>query len=291
VGQKLHNLVAQLYQPAPTHTLYHYTSLRGLMGIVEGGAIWASEIKYLNDSEELTHLAEWIRSEIALKRGPSDQEGSSIMSQFQEWSRERLTNGHMLFVTSFTENGNLLSQWRGYCPFGKGVSVGFTTAKISAIARAAEFSLGRCIYTAEDKSSIVTDIVDGVVEEAKRQGPSTKYHPDQCYYHVFKELEPLILRISALIKSRTFEEEGEWRLVSSIHTNYVRAPIKYREGATMLIPYIDLPMRWGEDQIDIERVYIGPSPTPNLSLNSVSKYLSRHVRCFEVATSMSPFRG
>jgi hypothetical protein len=59
----------------------------------------------------------------------------------------------------------------------------------------------------------------------------------------------------------------------------------------MLIPYIDLPMRWGEDQIDIERVYIGPSPTPNLSLNSVSKYLSRHVRCFEVATSMSPFRG
>lgn len=291
MGQKLHNLVAQLYQPAPKQTLYHYTSLRGLMGLVEGGKMWASEVKYLNDADELVHLADWIRGEIALKRDRSDQEGSAIMSQFLEWSRDRLTDGHMLFVTSFTENGNLLSQWRGYCPFGKGVSVGFSPGKISQIGQSAGFSLGPCIYDSETQGRIVTDIIDGVVEESKRQGPSQNKHSSQSYHGVFEELEPLILLISALIKNRDFREEREWRLVSPVYANYVTAPIKYREGTATLVPYLEIPLLWGEGGEDIERVFVGPTPDARLSMNSISKFLRRHVKCPEVANSMSTFRG
>jgi hypothetical protein len=261
------------------------------MGIVESGNIWASEVKYLNDADELTHLAEWIRSEVAVRSDRCEGTEGEIMGQFQTWSRERLTNGHMLFVAAFTENGNLLSQWRGYCPFGKGVSIGFSQAKISAVSQAADFSLGPCIYDSETQSKIVADIVDGVVEEGLRQGPSTAKHPSQCYYHVFEELEPLILRISALVKNRSFKEEKEWRLVSPIHTNFVTAPIKYREGSTMLIPYLEIPLQWGADTVDIEHLYIGPTPTPNLSMTSAGRYLRKHVTCPRISNSMSPFRG
>lgn len=37
--------------------LYHYTSADGLIGIVRNQRLWATDIEYLNDSEELTHVA------------------------------------------------------------------------------------------------------------------------------------------------------------------------------------------------------------------------------------------
>src|SRR6476659_3362306 len=33
----------------------HYTSIGGLMGIIEEGCVWASNVSYLNDREELIH--------------------------------------------------------------------------------------------------------------------------------------------------------------------------------------------------------------------------------------------
>jgi len=42
-----------LYQEPFPSRLYHYTSLKGLLGILESGCIWASEVRYLNDSAEI----------------------------------------------------------------------------------------------------------------------------------------------------------------------------------------------------------------------------------------------
>lgn len=291
LGQKLRARVDELYQPTPSRPLYHYTSLGGLMGIVGGNAIRASEVKYLNDAEELTHLAKRIRDAIARRRDGAAEPAATIMDQFVTWSRDRLTDGHMLFVSAFTEHGNLLSQWRGYTPFGKGVSLGFSPVKLAAICEASGFNLGRCVYDRHAKEAVVTDIIDGVVEEATRQGPSARKHPTQSYHHVFEELEPVILRISALIKNSAFKEEAEWRLVSPIHANYVEAPIKYREGASSLIPYMEIPIRIGEDAEDFAEVYVGPSPQPNLSMNSVSRYLARYVRRAKVVNSQTAYRG
>jgi hypothetical protein len=36
----------------PPSTLYHYTSQKGLLGIIEKGEIWATDILYLNDTME-----------------------------------------------------------------------------------------------------------------------------------------------------------------------------------------------------------------------------------------------
>jgi hypothetical protein len=36
-------------------TLYHYTDVRGLKGILEAGRIWFTDYRHLNDPSELTH--------------------------------------------------------------------------------------------------------------------------------------------------------------------------------------------------------------------------------------------
>ena len=40
------------------NVLYHYTSLSGLLGIIENKCIWASDIRYLNDSNEFSYTIE-----------------------------------------------------------------------------------------------------------------------------------------------------------------------------------------------------------------------------------------
>ena len=113
-----------MYAERPTRLLYHYTSLTGLMGIVKSGSLYATDIRFFNDAAEMAHAANLIRCEI-VRRTDVYGANTTLLSQFREWVSNRLTNGHMQFVVSFTANGNILSQWRGYCPKGQGVSIGF----------------------------------------------------------------------------------------------------------------------------------------------------------------------
>src|SRR5262245_39760281 len=41
--------------PLPRDLLYHYTTQAGLLGIIESGALWASNVRYLNDRGEFGH--------------------------------------------------------------------------------------------------------------------------------------------------------------------------------------------------------------------------------------------
>lgn len=44
-----------LSKPEPNKMVYHYTSLQGLMGILDTGKMWASHVRYMNDPEEITY--------------------------------------------------------------------------------------------------------------------------------------------------------------------------------------------------------------------------------------------
>ena len=149
------NIAETLYAASPDKTLYHYTSLTGLLGIIKSQSFWASDIRYFNDAAEMKHTADLLRSEIS-RRLEQGKGNSKLLSQFREWIQHRITDGHMIFVTSLTANGNLLSQWRGYCPLGKGVSVGFKPDIISRCANKQTSLIGKCIYNITDQNNIIS---------------------------------------------------------------------------------------------------------------------------------------
>ena len=49
-----------------------------------------------------------------------------------------------------------------------------------------------------------------------------------------------ILQVFALIKDPSFREECEWRIISKYYPKYTVPEIKFREGASMLVPYIEI---------------------------------------------------
>ncbi len=54
---------------------YHYTDAAGLMGIIQTGRLWATELRYLNDPSEATFLPERLLAlMVSQSRGCSDVE-------------------------------------------------------------------------------------------------------------------------------------------------------------------------------------------------------------------------
>jgi len=268
----------QLYAENPTEVLYHYTSLDAINGIVESKSLWPTDIRYFQDAAEMRHTAEWLRFEIG-QRIEQKATNAKLLGQFREWLSHRLTSGHMLFVVSFTANGNLLSQWRGYCSHGKGISLGFDPNHISKCAQKQAFQMTRCIYDSNEKRQIVAKIIDAIEAVAQERGENkdaSKRHPSQSFYDVFEEVEGDLLRIAAAIKHNSFKEEQEWRVVSPIITNYVQTPISYRNGSAMLIPYINFGLvKRDADLVNFEHIFLGPTSNSGLSMHSLSNYLSK----------------
>lgn len=273
------DITEKLYADIPRETLYHYTSFSGLLGIVDKRALWASDIRYMNDSAELKHTADLIRKEVTqrIAAGHSD---ARLLNQFLDWVAHRITNGHLLFGASFRSNGNLLSQWRGYSRLGKGVSIGFEPDYILKCAQAQSFQIGRCVYDPAEQQQLIIRVVDAVEALARERHPQAGAGmPGSAlpYHDLFQQIESDLLRIAAVLKHPAFEEEAEWRIVSPAITDFMRAPVLFREGASNLIPYVEFEFAaQGDRPIAIEHMFLGPTANINISMNSLNMYLIKN---------------
>jgi hypothetical protein len=272
------NITSKLYADTPQERLYHYTSFTGLLGIVESRALWAGDIRYMNDSAELKHTADLIRTEITHRIG-SGNKNPDLLNQFFDWVTHRITNGHMLFASSFRSNGNLLSQWRGYSRHGKGVSLGFDPDYILKCAQQQSFQIGKCIYCCKMQAHLISQVIDAVealAEEHYPDGHDQVKEGDHSYHSIFQMLESDLLRIAAILKHPSFAEEEEWRIISPVITDYVEASVLFREGTSMLVPYIEFKFIAQDNApIALDHLFLGPTPNITISMNSLAMFLSK----------------
>jgi hypothetical protein len=267
------NITETLFSEPPQETLYHYTSLSGVLGIIGSRTLWASDIRYMNDSAELRHTADLLASEVA-KRINQGHPGPHLLTCFLDWVKHRITNGHILFGASFRSNGNLLSQWRGYSSVGKGASLGFNPSTVVACAAKQQFRMGRCIYDHFAQQALITQVIDSV--EVLADGIEDGVERT-VYHQLFEHLESDLLRLAAILKHPSFEEEQEWRLVSPVVSDYRDAAVNFREGRSMLVPYMRFSLVSDDSNaVDLDHVYLGPTPNISLSMNSMKMCLVKH---------------
>ncbi len=292
----IQDITSKLYSHIPEERLYHYTSFTGLIGIVESRSLWASDIRYMNDSAELKHTADLIRTEIN-RRIAAGHGRPDLLNQFLDWVTHRITNGHMLFAASFRSNGNLLSQWRGYSRLGKGVSLGFDPKYILRCADQQSFQIGKCIYNCKSQARLISQVVDAVETLAKGHDPERDHQgkaEGHSYHSIFQLIESDLLRIAAILKHPSFREEEEWRIVSPVITDYVEAPVLFRESTSMLVPYIKFDLMVQQHcPVGLEHIFLGPTPNITISMNSLTMFLSKNgIRPDKgISYCQIPFRG
>lgn len=277
----MHNieqLTKELYADIPQGVLYHYTTFHGLLGIVRSRKLWASDIRYMNDSAELRHTADLIGAEVK-ERLDNGHPDPLVLTQFVDWVSHRITNGHMLFGASFRSHGNLLSQWRGYSMPGKGVSLGFCPEAIVHCAEQQRFMIGKCIYEPSRQRLLIRKVVDGVVAHAAElvaAKPSTGGDRAGLYHRAFEQIETDLLRLAAILKHPSFREEKEWRIVSPVIPDERHAPVLFREGHAMLVPYIEFDLSLQGQPLALDHVFLGPTANANISLNSLKMFLEQN---------------
>lgn len=275
---KIAALTEKLFADSPKGMLYHYTTLNGLLGIVRCGALWASDIRYMNDSAELRHAADLIHLEVQ-KRIAVKPEKTDLLNQFVDWVSHRITNGHMLFAASFRSQGNLLSQWRGYSTHGKGVSLGFSAEYIINCAAQQNFQIGKCIYEPARQRNLISQVVDAVEGHVAGHvaGNESRAKLAAVYRKVFEMLESDLLRISAILKHPSFSEEKEWRVVSPIFTDFTTSSVQFREAHAMLVPFINFALSPEKNRpLQLEHVFLGPTTNIKISMNSLRMFLTQN---------------
>ena len=277
----------------PPSTLFHYTGIDALLGIAKSKSVWASSAYYLNDSKEIAYACEVLERviqpyQMADNRSADEKE---FLDNVKNWVSSCKTTTYNIFIFSLSEEGSLLSQWRSYTPHGKGISIGFPPSLVKRIRTNSSMRLAKCLYESQEQEELVHSLILKMLTTFNRDKSSidtSQNHPTQKYHQYLETFRGDVLQVLAIIKHRAFSEENEWRLVSTYHPNYTVQTIKFRQGASMLVPYIELQL--GEQQPYFETVILGPSPHQNLSFSALSMFLSNQRLCNKTENSLLPYR-
>lgn len=285
--------IDELFRQDVDRVFYHYTSVSSLMGMAQSKCLWASNINYMNDAKEMVQACEILERVIHCKMDNenfSDEE-SKFLFQFISWVNACKHTTYNIFVFSLTEEPSLLSQWRSYTPHGKGVSIGFNAQVLNNIIKKYDLKIAQCFYQREEQEYVLSNLVEKLLFTFREDLPKiniSNSHPSQCYNSYLETFRGKVLQVLSIIKHEAFREEREWRLVSPYYANYTIPLIKFREGASMLVPYIELEL--GENKPYFENVILGPSPHQNLSMSALSMFLSNQGLCNTTVNCNLPYR-
>src|ERR1700733_1024403 len=263
-------------ETTPTKPLFHFTSQNGLIGILKSKSMYATDATYLNDSQEVVYAVS-LAKKYFKNRPPKELRFAMEMMNVLDQT-ESLVGKLPVYVASFSEEPDLLSQWRGYCPQGPGFALCFAADRMATIASAKQWALFKCIY---DEAQQI-EVIKKIEEHAKSSYDPTKTSP----LHVIFGLT--LLSFATVLKHPKFREETEWRAIQRVGgTPSIRA------GASTLIPYIDFPLTINAtDSLELARLVVGPTPHANLAVRAAKALLqARSVTCPEPVSSEIPFRN
>ncbi len=279
------------------NTIYHYTSLNGLLGIIKEKSIWASDIRYLNDSKEFSYTIELV-SKLLNKK--IDEDYSDLAEALILLDPSKIAP---IYVASFSAIPDQLSQWRGYCPKVGGIMIGFDVDEIERSAKEQDFKLTECIYCKEAHKAKLNDIIDkALIQTNPTQSDDNNQNCDDLVKEVTKKTGQARLKLlfdllkrAPTFKDPSFHEEREWRLVLDTNPSNTQE-VMHREGKSMIVPCVEFKLpkdKKNKDQpLMIKEVMIGPTPHKELSRLSVHQLLKKNkISPCEVTLSKIPYRS
>lgn len=283
--------------------LWHYTDAGGLMGIVEHERLWATQTSFLNDSTELAYGLDLAASVIAsydqanvnertarFLTGLVDPEKPAL----QKWLDEHLD----VFVTCFSGDGDLLSQWRAYAGRDNagGYALGLgTRPPLQGWPQTApgghEFALRRVLYDPTEQQATCRSLIDALV--AVLEADPTD---NELMKSFARNLVDGVVELASWCKHPAFEEEREWRIVYVRNNDASKLDVHHRISRGLLVPYVELelpsPVEPLLGHLPLHAINLGPGPEPTLKLLGVKNLLAGypHYDQVPIKGSAAPLR-
>ena len=281
-----------------SNVVYHYTTQKGLIGILRNKKIWASNILFMNDEKEYELIfdrakenlnqvlygentgnkeKQWVELLLDSLDKPGgihvqtpDQPKPTLNEKFQ---------GASVYATSFSKVDDDLAQWRAYGDQTGSFSIGFRVNALRKLSTEPNSFLIECEYGESIQKTWIQEIVQTSISKC--------YEPEysegsKINLDLFENLRVL----SPIIKHPSFSSEKEIR-----HFSFFTKPSKFdvyrhklkdlrpenpdfREGNIAPIPYISLSLPKDENNLGIESIRVGPTADPELAKHSIVELLA-----------------
>lgn len=274
--------------------LFHYTGVGAVLGMSKTRSLWASSAYYLNDSDEIAIACKLIdriiEDETRYATSVKDGDENFFFKVLRGWVAGFNRCHHHVYLFSLSSHSNMLSQWRGYTPHGKGVCICFSSSKLLVIAEEQGFELVQCVYEKEEQIRLLKNFVYQLLDEFR-----SKYSRDAIDSMAPSRITEFLndyrddaLLLFSRIKNDAFKEEGEWRIVSVKPMFDPYEKLKFREGSSMLVPYMELCFK--EHDWFFDSVLLGPTEYPELSINALGGLVALSKLCNQLNHTPSPYR-
>jgi hypothetical protein len=275
--------------------LYHYTTLNGLKGIVESKSLWLTKAAYLNDSSELKlaiHLFQHHAELFANRYSTSHPDYAKLLKKAAfQLDSFRNTN---ICLASFCEDGDLLSQWRGYTNSGTGVALGFSGIALERINTSGWGMLLRCIYGTEQHVQVIHDLIKALIdsyEVCKKNCSTDKL--ESVAEDLIGYFSTTFLRVAPVLKNKHFAEEKEWRIVTlpqKITDPKFHSMIS-NDRVSQYYVYNMQPAESGQHDF-LNKMVLGPAPDTELLSDAIwTLCFKQEVGLKSLEYSRIPFRG
>lgn len=308
--------------------LFHYTTAKGLIGVLSTGQIWSTAYYCANDESELATgkgvLSPLFRSRTFELRKQNDprvlkfaRHGVDVLeyaAQFEHQITSRALSLLCAYITCFCKptgkedfSHGLLSQWRGYGTDG-GYALQFSRKKLlAAIANLGpgdkqDYDLLDVHYEVENplKDEVLRhadafiQAYEGYLDDAD-PGVLTKKTRRSPLDGLIDE--PLVAFLNYLVdtKNQHFAEERECRLSLLQNANLPAVvaggslPVFYYDRGGLPVPYTPTPPGCFNVLNCIEWIIIGPGPRMGARFRSVRQLVSQYAEHIKVRPSHIPF--
>lgn len=262
--------------------LYHYAKGETLWSILESDSFFARNIRFSNDSNEYMTGKDTIEEFIKNVEDLNENEKEEILKQIRE-------NPMMYFMVCFCEDGDLLSQWRGYAKNGVSIGLDFTDGmqEDADIQEHLEWfcvlNNKKCQQQLRKKGIYAKYYLNGRLLQflqmpykvqyiSKTRDKSTRPDVRNILQTLWKDSEVeertgRLLRYIPFIKDDGFLEEEEYRLIfdlevlgeSKAHSRSVRSrKMEYLDSENIKKPYINVEFgRPGQKLAKVTKIRFG----------------------------------
>lgn len=255
---------SDLFAVDPPECLFHYTTPSSAAGIIESKSLWLTKIQYLNDTSELELAISLFKDAINRRSNKlNDKEKSDFLIYAgRQIDSFRKTN---ICVSSFCENGDLLSQWRAYGSSGSGVALGFSGQRLKDLQNRGFLNIWKCIYQPRIHEKLAKDLVK-ILEnsfDVCRQNLNLD-NWEKTKEDLIGYFNTTFLRVAPVFKNEHFEEEKEWRLITTpmkiTDKNYRTI---FNDSYVSQVYVVDFEKQGRENHDFISKVIIGPAADPD----------------------------
>lgn len=248
------------------HTLFHYTSLDAMNGILRYKKLWLTKSEFLNDISEIQYSKQ-LAIEVRKRAKEKYKDDAIFLEVLNESNDMVFGQGVDVFILSMSLNNDSLPLWSNYSN-NEGYCIGFNSNFIEKLDKHDLLNIhGEVIYDANKQLEILSDEISIAYEIWKKHGDN-EYGSDLnlIWNHIIRTL----YIYSLFFKDPCFSSEEEYRVafllnvkkefagkfISSDRCTYDH--VKFRPKSGAIIPYIEVPVAFDDEMVPLKSISIGP---------------------------------